>query len=329
MPVLTIMRILAQPRVAVGSVRVGVDFLQLALTVGVLAFVLLIASGKKPRANGLSVGSTTVAAVGMVTAGVFMIVSAVTTLTTWLFKGVMPYLTKPMLTDIDVALVYLLTLIGMGGGVFLLLVGCRWFVRRRPVQGILRVAALLPVVWMWVRIARYEISYVSSLSVFRSVYDLLLLVVEMLFFLALAKYVLGVQETTPRALVGLSLGAAMMATMSWAVRVAMLIAQNKAAFDTCGLGTSADLGIAVLGFLVAFAYAGGAQEQVALPSAVAEEAKGEGSEELWSLLTDQDLLLGADGNEEEFVKENEEPRRPLELEDIINDIVLRHQNGKK
>lgn len=68
--------------------------------------------------------------------------------------------------------------------------------------GVYRLWALCPVLWIWMRLARNEMSYVSAIDVYRSFYDFVMLIFIMLFFLFFARFAAGVGNPRPRLLVG-------------------------------------------------------------------------------------------------------------------------------
>ena len=292
---LALVRCVTLPQVLANTISVWSHLLLVAV-IAVLAGVLCLGFGKPlaaPTLRGKALGAVTV---GLVLTGADMAVSAVWSLIAWKTTGVHPYPSNSVFADVDSLLLYGLSLAGVLGGVFFLYLGVVWFLKRRSVRGMAPILSLAPGVWCWIRIARFEFSYMSSLNLHRSVYELLMLVFETVFFLWFARFVSGVEEKPPRLFTGVALGTGLLTAMACITRVGMLVLQNKTAFEACGLTTAADLGVCVLAFTMAFSRA------FADPDAAAEEEPAE--EEPVSAVSVQDLVM----------KELERPETPDDRE---------------
>lgn len=90
---------------------------------------------------------------------------------------------------------------------------------------------------IWMRLARYEMSYVSAIDVYRSFYDFVMLIFIMLFFLFFARFAAGVGNPRPRLLVGVSLSAALCALTGPATHFIMFAMGNPDAAEACALAT--------------------------------------------------------------------------------------------
>lgn len=327
LPMLAVLRAIALPRVVAGITGGVLNTVLLLLTAAVLAALLILCSGKQETARLITGRTVKTVVAGMLFTGIAMLVSSLSVLNAWNTEGVLPYPSKAVVTQTDTVLLYALVALGCAGGAFFVLAAWQWFKKGSTDRGFLRVLALAPVAWIWVRIARFEISYVSSMSVYRGVYDLLMLVFEMLFFLWFARFVSGVEEGMPRFLIGSSLCVGVLAAAACVTRVVMVLARNEAAFESCGLVNAADLGVAVLALSFAFGQVFCSQPQ---PQEEAVPARNEEEEDGFADAREVQHLLEAEmprDDEDDFDEPNE-PRRPLELEDLINDIVLRHQQEK-
>lgn len=308
--VLSVMRVIAMPRVVEGTAGIGSNIAMLALTAAVLIALLLSGGVKRRPGKVLRGRALSAVTVGALFTGAAMIVSSVVAMADWMIEKQLPYPANVTVTDTDGTLLYLLVLLGVVSGGFFLFLSFRWFPSGRTERGILRVVALAPVLWCWIRIFRYELSYISSLNVYRNIYDLLLIIVEMLFFLGFARYVSGQEENPSRFLTGLSLCAGVLATAACATRVAMALSGNAEAFNACGLTTAADLGVAVLAFAFGFGQLTAREEHpaakpvpVPVPAAPAD-------------------AFGAAPDVPA------EEHRPMGVEDILNEIMQRIENGE-
>lgn len=252
---LTAGRILLMPYVIAGTVPNSLQTGLLAFTLIVLAVILFLCGIRPDEGKALERGAVRMPVFGMLLTAVLMTFSAVFAFFRWAVHGEMPFPQKITVTAVDKLLFYLLVLFLFLGGVFFFCLAFVWFTQRRSKRGILAVAALAPIVWIWLRLGRYETSYVSSLNLFRNLYDIFMLVAEMLFFLSFARYVSRVEEKPGRLLVGTALCTGMLAASGVLVRGALLITGNKDAAQISGLIASPDLGIAVLAFVFAYAQA--------------------------------------------------------------------------
>lgn len=317
---LSALRVVAMPLIVEGQGGVLNTVLFVLTLVASVAFVLL---GGKERSAGVVKEGLSLRSIGAVFAGMAMLISSFFVFVNWKFADKWPYPVSPNQTNLDVAFLYGLMLFGVLGGLFLVAQGFRWYRGNRGSKGVLAFASLAPLVWVWMRICRYEVSYFSSLKVFRHWYDLLLLIFEMLFFLALSRFV--TRTGGGRFLFGLSLSTGVLAVMACVTRAAMVLLGEREAFDSCGLLTAADLGVAVLAFGVALSHrpaVDGEEEEEESD----EEAPKEDGEEDDYLLLDMPASLS---DEEDEAADADEPRRPIELEDMIRSMMEGLSNEEK
>ncbi len=232
----------------------------------------------------------TVTAAATLFTGALLTVSSVFTAVRWLVGRELPYPQKVLLTATDKLFFGGLVVCGLLGGVFFVCLAAQWWQAKRVVRGFFPLMALFPVFWSWFRLLRYETSHVSAVGTYRSLLDLGVLVAEMLFLLAFARFAANVQEKPQRFLVGLSLCTGLLCTSGALTRFAMFCSQEGAAFEESALILAPDIGFAVLAFAVAFGQAFGSEEKSPTP-------------------------------EESELEQTDAPRAPLELEDIINDIL--------
>lgn len=314
--VLAAVRVFVTPRLVTGETGVGFGPVVLILGAVILVGLLLAGGVKRVSARELSGGRLTMVTVGALLTGCTLLLSSVLTLADFMMNKTMPYPINQQITDRDESLLYLLVITGLLAGGFFLFLAFRWFPSGRTVRGVLRLTALAPVLWCWIRVFRYELSYISSLSVYRHVFDLLLILFEMLFFLVFARYVASEEEQLPPMTVGVSLCTGVLAVAACVTRVAMLLAGNKEAFDACGLLTAADLGVAVLSLSFAFGQLT-ARESMArrIRAAVARQT------ELPEPALSREPLPTPDPAESEHA-------RPLDVEDILSEIMQRLEDGE-
>lgn len=172
----------------------------------------------------------------------------------WWKKGITPPPTTAVINLADKVMLIGTLVFGGLGGLFLVALGLR-FVRgdgRR--SGAFQLWAITPSVWLWMRLARYEISYASAVDIGQSFYDFLLLVVLLLFLFSFARYIVGIGEDRPRFLLFLSLGSALTSLSGALVRfVSYLMKTNTTVYIAGQLAGIADVAVGLLALLFAAA----------------------------------------------------------------------------
>ncbi len=289
----------------------------------VLAVFLLC--GFKPREARSAEGRTAIAmALFAAVTGVAMVVATANDGLD-LLKGVYPYPQPLAVTAINQILLFAMLAGGIGGGVFFAVTGVRWFFNRRVSRVKFSGAALLPVVWMWARLFWYMTSFTSAVNRFRNINEVAMMLFEMLFFMVLARYVSGIEENPSRFAVPVAVCTAMLGVSACVVRFVALAGKNTALFGATELIAAPDLMVALLAGAWAFNQLFGKGEL--LPEVTEESLEEEQPEELPTeveeepepfIINEEDLTLL---DEEEPAEEPAEDRKPLELEDIINEIM--------
>ncbi len=257
---------------------------------GALLAALLVLSGLN-HIPPITVGGrmARISAAGAAVAGATLVIFSVVTAHEWVTLGVVPYPSKASVSGLDQLFVFLLIAAGLLGGAFFLLLAVRWWRSERTTRLCMPLLALVPVLWSWIRLIRYITSHVSSLGLFRNVYDLSTVVFEMLFFVLLARQISGVGERSSRFFFGVSLCTGLLCTVSGMTQAGLFLAQEQAAFDTCALVVAPDFGVALFAFVTAFAQSfGNACEEEAAEEIVEEYPDdGEDGEGAEYLISDQ------------------------------------------
>lgn len=284
------------------------------LTLAAVAFLIGLCARRQQVAVLLTEKPATALAAGAAICGITMLVSAVFDLGNWWIRGEVPYPGKAVLTGADVAFFYGLVLTAFFGGLFLVLLSMQWALERRVIRGIYRVWALVPVVWLWFRIARYELSYESSLNGKQNIYEVLMLVLEMMFFLLLARYVSGVQEKDSRFLAGVSLSTGLVSLTNGIARLSALVMQGVTGSDCLVLAP--DFGVAVLAFTLAVGLAIQTPVSVDKPQTETEDTE---------LLPEQRESLLFYFREQQAAEPEAEPncseKTPPQLEDVLKEVL--------
>lgn len=261
----------------------------LFVTGGLLAFLLAL-SGIKYIPSIAVEGRMArfYAATAAVTGGAMVVFSLVIVYEFHTY-GVLPYPDRTIASGVDRLFFHLLVAAGLAAGALFLWLAVCWWRAGVTVRKFHPLLALAPVLWSWMRLIRYITSYVSSLGLFRNLYDLGTIVFEMLFFVLLARYVSGMGDKASRFFFGVSLCTGLLCTVSGAAQVVFFFLQDAVSFETCALVTAPDFSVALLAFATAFSQAyGKAYEEPSEPEneeqAEVEEDPddGEGAEYLIS-----------------------------------------------
>lgn len=322
---LSVLRVVTMPRITEGEGGVW-NVALFVLSLAVVVF-LLIFSNRKPASLMVKSGGS-LFAVGAVFTGALMFISSISTYLAWRYGGVWPYPSDKTPNRISALFVNGGLLFGVLSGVFFVVLGVALY-RGKHLKGLLAGLSFAPLVWVWMRVCQYEVSYYSSLVVFRHWYDLLLLLLEMVFFLNLARYLLRVGKS-PR-LFGLSLCVGVVALMACVTRTVMALTGNAAAFAACGLVNAADLGVTLLAFGFAAAYRPaeeGEDQQLDEEDEQLPPVPVPADDEEEYLLSSITLTENEMEEEEDYADIHDE-RKPLELEDILQSIFLDMENEEK
>ncbi len=194
-----------------------------------------------------------VSAAASAVVGGTLLTSSLVTAHKWFTLGIVPYPNKVSVGSADGFFICLWIIAGLAASVFFLVLAVSWWCTGVCRRRVMPLIALAPVLWSWVRLIRYITSHISSLGLYRNLYDLGTIVFEILFFIVFARYVSGVAEKPSRFFFGISLCTGFLCTISALTQAALFLAQDQTAFETCALVTAPDYGVALLAFVTAFA----------------------------------------------------------------------------
>ncbi len=321
---LTVMRLVWTPADTVES---GLYTATLCV-IGIALLALFFLCGARPRVLSTAAGTPALlTACAAAWVGTALVISAINGFAD-LRRGVYPYPQPFTVTVMTRVLAALLILSAALGGVFFLVTAVRWFVNRRTDRCSFGVLALCPVVWTWVRLLWYITSFTSAVNRYRSVTEVILLVFELLFLMSFARYASGVEEKAPRFTMPIALGTAMLGFVACITRFGAYLMQDAVLFDGSALITAPDLAIALLAALFAGLQLFAAPLSEPSPAPEGDDGSDETPPPLAEdyaaeILPDAVALTSDDDDDEEYAA-NDEDRRPLELEDIINEIIRSH-----
>ncbi len=163
-------------------------------------------------------------------------------------------------------------LFGIIGGVSLIRLGLQISSEGGARRGMASWEALAPVLWMWFRLARYEMSYASAVGLSEIFYDFMLFIFSLLFLFRFARFTAGVGAPTMGGLLFFSTTTAMFSLSGPLTRLCMYLLGDSEAYHASQLAGWPDLGIGVLALTFAYTLVNSALSQSSSVSASDVEA---------------------------------------------------------
>ena len=148
------------------------------------------------------------------------------------------------------ALAVLQNVVGLLGGAALVWMGLRLLLEGASRRGIAQWSALAPVVWMWLRLVNYEVSYASMVRLKDSFFGLGMLILELLFLFKLARYAAGVGKLPAGRMVAYCMATAVFALSAPATRWILYLQDNSEAYAAYQLAGPVDFAIGVIALAV-------------------------------------------------------------------------------
>ncbi len=178
--------------------------------------------------------------------GVCILVTTVLEAYNWLTQGIAPPPGEAVNGSVDRIALMLSMLLGLLAAIYFLRLGIAWMRAGEGLHGLMPIWALAPAFWIWMRLARYEVSYASAVEVHESFYDFAMLLVSMLFLFVLARQVADVGAKKPYATVFLALCTVFMSVSGSAARVILFLMGEGDAYRAGQLAGSADFAVGLL-----------------------------------------------------------------------------------
>ncbi|MBR5134429.1 MAG: hypothetical protein IKV35_02405, partial [Clostridia bacterium] len=119
------------------------------------------------------------------------------------------YPTQQIVEKFDAITLLVMLIAGLLGGVMLVMQGFRWMAFSTSDSNIIPWLSLAPSIWMWTRLARYEISYASTVDISENFFTLAMPVFASLFFLQFARMLTGIGKPPKNSLLVYALATAM------------------------------------------------------------------------------------------------------------------------
>ena len=184
---------LKNPLIHPGYIVVGLILLAIA------ALFVLLRMGREEVPYLPSVGGRWMLpmAVTTIAVGGCVLFNTVVEMYMWSAYGVTPPPGTQVSGGVDRLALFLTMIFGVLAGVYFVRLGAAWLHTDSSCKGIFPLWALAPTFWIWVRLARYQVSYASAVEVHESFYDFAMLIMSMLFLFAFARVMSDVNPKKP------------------------------------------------------------------------------------------------------------------------------------
>lgn len=219
------------------------------LAVFFVGVFVLVFGRREPRAALVS-RQAAAPALAAALAGVVITVCSFVELYTFVAQGVAPAPLEQVSNGADTICLWGALLCGVVGGCALAVYGVRALGGKTP-SPVLQGMLVLPVFWLWFRLARYILSYLSAMSMAQTFYDYAMMVFQLLFMFHLVRFLGGAGKSPERWLLLSTVGTAVCSLSNVMTRLFAFLDNNSAAFAASQLAGFADAAVGVLAVVVA------------------------------------------------------------------------------
>lgn len=178
--------------------------------------------------------------------------------------------------------------LGVFSAAALVLLGWRLLAEGSTRRGMSQWSLLFPVLWMWLRIVNYEMSYASLARLEDSFFGFAMLVFELMFLFKLARYTAGVGQIRTGSMFFYSAATALFTLSGSIVKMAMYLMNDGMSVQAYDLAGVADFAVGMLALMVGITYLWGTE-----PEPVDEPSEEE------AFPVEGDLIMGSDDTEAE------------------------------
>lgn len=185
-------------------------------------------------------------AVTVMAVGACILLTTVMDMYTWAAYGVTPPPGKAVTGTVDRVTLFLSMIFGVLSGIYFIRLGLAWARENRERRGQLPFWALSPTFWVWMRLARYEVSYASAVEVHESFYDFAMLLFSMLFLFMLARQTADVGAKKPYVTVFFALCTVFLSISGAFARVILFLLGEGDAYRAGQLAGISDFAVGVL-----------------------------------------------------------------------------------
>ncbi len=246
--VVTVLRVTLVPWLQKGENAVYSYAIVGTMVLTMVAIFVLLCAGRRilpalPTATGdwlLPVGFALIAV------GALIAISTGYDIYQYVFNGIAPPPAYAVGSGIDRVTLLLSFVCGVLAGFYFIRLGVMWFKAGEETTGLMPVLALAPTFWVWMRLARYEVSYASAVEVYQSFYDFAMLLMSMLFLFTFARQVANVQAKKPYVTVFFALCTVFLSVSGSVARMCFFLSGDGDAYRAGQLAGVADLAVGIL-----------------------------------------------------------------------------------
>lgn len=249
--------------------------LLILLTVAVLFVLLRLGREELPQLPTVSGSWMLPLAVTVIAVGGCVLFSTVADMYMWAAHGVAPAPGTQISSGVDRITLFLSLIFGVLSGIYFVRLGTAWLRTGNACKGIFPLWAMAPTFWIWMRLARYEVSYASAVEVHESFYDFAMLIMSMLFLFAFARVMTDVHPKKPYLTVFFALGTALLSISGSVARVFLFLVGEGELSRTGQLAGISDfmVGLLAVAFLLYWLFAEEAPEEQSVEHILEEEVQ--------------------------------------------------------
>lgn len=223
------------------------------LMLAITAVLYLCSRRISPTRLELTGRRATAVSLACLAAGGCMLLSTLWDIWRFLSAGILPPPDTELTGGLSSVAVIATLLFGVLGGAALIWLGLLLTAEGATRRGMLSWSSLAPVLWMWLRLMRYEMSYASALGLAETFYDFSLFILELVFLFKFARYVSGVGQVSTGSLLFFSCGTAVFGLSGPLTKLCMYLIGDSEAYEAAGLAGIPDLTVGMLALVLAFA----------------------------------------------------------------------------
>jgi hypothetical protein len=247
----TILRTIITPRMQeadTGEFKISLFIIGFMLVIiAVLAILTAVSKGRLYHINDFKRHDRMPMSVSALVLGFVLIISSTFDWWRWMSFGRTPPPNDVVISNLDSITLTITLIFGILAGMFFVYLGSRSIGQGLVIGPKLSIFALAPVVWIWVRIVRYEISYASAIPVEQSFYDFVMIIFTMLFLFSFSKYIskIGEERRSNQSLLFFALCTTLMSLSGPLTSVSLYMLGETEAYNASRLAGFHDLCIGV------------------------------------------------------------------------------------
>ncbi|HBT65994.1 MAG TPA: hypothetical protein DEB10_15160 [Ruminococcaceae bacterium] len=269
-------------------------------SIAVLSILVLSGEGRLSHTNSMIRHDRLPMGVASVVAGSVLIISSLFDGWRWKVFGHTPPPNQAIISKLDSFTLTLTLIFGVLGGMFLVWLGFKLLGGSLNFSTGFSVAALAPVVWIWVRVVRYEVSYASAIAVEQSFYDFVMLLFTMVFLFSFARYISKTGKQSPRQLLICAFCTTILTVSGSLTSIILYMLGETEAYISSRLAGLPDLCLGIFAFCTAVCLVFARkilepdQQEISVADTVSDEQESLGGDTVDDILND---IYGTDSNE--------------------------------